>query len=164
MEGMYLDYRVTSDGLIYRKKGNKPMRTYSLPSGYKTVGLSMKNWRGSKAVHRIIAETLLPNPSNLSDVDHINGVKSDNRLENLRWVTHGENIRLSYKSGRRSAKGEMNARCKITEEQVHEICKLLALGHKPSKVRDMGYPYIQVRSIKQGQNWRHISNQYNFCK
>ena len=157
---MYLDYRVTSDGLIYRKKGSKPMKTYSLPTGYQTVGLSMKSWRGSKAVHRIIAETLLPNPYNLSDVDHINGDKSDNRLKNLRWVTHGENIRLSYKSGTRSAKGERNARCKTTEEQVHEICRLLALGYKPSKIRDMGHPYTLVRSIKQGKNWSYISKKY----
>jgi hypothetical protein len=160
VEGMYLDYKVTSDGLIYRKGSDMPMKTYSLPTGYKTIGLSMKGWRGSKAVHRIVAETLLPNPNNFSDVDHINGDRSDNRLENLRWVSHGENIRLSYESGRRSAKGMMNARCKITEEQVHEICKLLVLGHKPSEIRDMGHPYIQVRSIKQGKNWSYISKEY----
>lgn len=160
MEGTCLGYRVFSNGTIYKKMIDAPLKAYPLPTGYMIVGLRVNGRSRSRSVHRMVAEALLPNPNKLSDVDHINGNRADNRLENLRWVSHGENIRLSYESGRRSAKGEMNARCKTNEETVHKICKLLALGHKPSKIRDMGYPYIQVRSIKQGKNWGYISKEY----
>jgi hypothetical protein len=46
----------------------------------------------TRYVHRLVAETFIPNPEGYPDVDHINGVKSDNRVENLRWVTRGENL------------------------------------------------------------------------
>lgn len=50
------------------------------------------------SIHRLVAETFIPNPNNYSDVDHINGNTQDNRVENLRWCTHQQNIHYSYKT------------------------------------------------------------------
>jgi hypothetical protein len=49
--------------------------------------------------HRVIAEQFLPNVDNLSDVDHINHIRNDNRLDNLRWVTHQDNMRNKSRYG-----------------------------------------------------------------
>ena len=43
--------------------------------------------------HRIIAETFIPNPNNFKEVDHISGIRNDNRLKNLRWVSHSMNMK-----------------------------------------------------------------------
>lgn len=63
--------------------------------GYLQVGVPRK---GMALVHRIVAETFIENPRGCREVDHINRDKLDNRVENLRWVTHEENMSNSDKS------------------------------------------------------------------
>jgi hypothetical protein len=59
---------------------------------YLQVGLHKEKKRYCYRVHRLVIETFLPNPENKTEVDHINRNKQDNRIENLRWATHSENV------------------------------------------------------------------------
>tara|TARA_B100000035_G_C20671540_1_gene409824 strand:- start:62 stop:556 length:495 start_codon:yes stop_codon:yes gene_type:complete len=81
---------ITEDGKIFDKDGE--VHQYLKKSGLR----GQKYWTTKKygAVHRLIASTFIPNPDNKSEVDHINGIATDNRLENLRWVTQEENKAL----------------------------------------------------------------------
>lgn len=76
--------------------------------GYVIVQLQVGNQRKWSRVHRLVAEAFIPNPENKPAVDHINTIKSDNRVENLRWVTTKENANnpITIEKNRRSQTGK----------------------------------------------------------
>lgn len=59
--------------------------------GYYEVSLYKNGKREHKSIHRLVAEAFIPNPQNKQCVDHINGIRNDNKVENLRWCTQQEN-------------------------------------------------------------------------
>ena len=83
------DYHVFKDGSVWRetKKKCTLMKGWRTSKGYHCVSINRK----SVEVHRLVALTHIPNPDNKEQVDHINRVRHDNRVENLRWVTRKEN-------------------------------------------------------------------------
>ena len=84
------NYQITEDGRVWNKKREKWL-TQVIVGGYKKVQL-WNNGKGKQvSIHRLIADAFIPNPDNKPCIDHINTIKTDNRIENLRWCTHKEN-------------------------------------------------------------------------
>lgn len=77
----------------------KNMKIRTLKTGYGQVCIWIGNSRRNFYVHRLVAITFIPNPENKPEVNHINGIKTDNRVENLEWNTRKENINHAWKNG-----------------------------------------------------------------
>jgi hypothetical protein len=84
------NYKISTDGQIINKVG-KIKSTWLNNAGYLTVTLVKNSKIYCRLVHRLVAETYIPNPNNYSDVDHINGNKLQNNVENLQYLTHLDN-------------------------------------------------------------------------
>jgi len=86
------NYIVHSDGSIWSNISNKFLKPSKHPKGYLKVILDKKCY----SVHRLVAEKYIPNPNNLPEVNHKNNIKSDNRIENLEWVTGRQNVKHRF--------------------------------------------------------------------
>ena len=87
----YVIHGVGSVLRIYKNK-TKELKPYKDKYGYMVVNLCENGKVKQFKVHRLVALQFIPNPENKKCVDHINGIRDDNRLENLRWLTHKENL------------------------------------------------------------------------
>lgn len=80
----------TENGKTQLWKGEK-IKPTKQKNGYLNVYMRINGKRCVRKLHRLVAETFIPNPENKHEVDHIDGNKENNKVENLRWVTHKEN-------------------------------------------------------------------------
>ena len=114
------NYYINEFGTIINKnkKNPKPMKCYTKPSGYQQIQLGRN--KPPQYVHRLVAETFIPNPDNKTQVDHIDGNKSNNCVNNLRWVTPHENdMAFGYENRKKAKHKEIIAFNNHTNELLH---------------------------------------------
>ena len=95
----------------------------SKSNGYFVVNLNKDKKNKSFRVHRLVASAFIPNPENKPFVNHKNGIKIDNRIENLEWCTPKENTSHAVNAGLFSSKGEKNGRCILTAKKGSQNTK-----------------------------------------
>lgn len=161
LDVIYLcNYRVTSGGDIYNIKTGRKLKPWIDKQGYYTIRLA-----GSKNlyVHRIVAQLFIPNPENKKEVNHKDGIKTNNSISNLEWLTRNQNIQHAYDIGimhgplgHKNKIGTLHHNVKLTEAQVLEIRKI----GKNKTLKELSEVYkVSFKTISKILNrkrWKHI--------
>lgn len=155
-------YAVSDRGRIMRTSGATGGKIVT-PSidrkGYLNIRLSKDDCRISRGVHRVVAMAFVGPCPKGRQANHKNGVKTDNRAENLEWVTPRENTAHSIKILEKSRTGESNANAKLTEDQVRSLLadsRTAPRGWVRCKAMELGVTDRLVYSILRGKRWRHL--------
>lgn len=155
-------YYVREDGNVIGKTGVVLVQTINKRNGYHYVSIKVDGKFVTRRVHRLVAKNLIDNPNNLPEVNHIDGNKSNNHVNNLEWVTSSQNKRHSVDILGNNV-GITHGMASITEEQVHEICKMLSSGYQNTYISEKLNVSVHIISdIRSRSNWTHISKDYKF--
>lgn len=105
-------------------------------------------------MHRMVAELFIPNPKSLPTVNHKNGDKTDNRVENLEWMTYKDNSKHFF-GGPRSWRGAKHHRTSLSEDDAIDIrCLNFLFGVSQKKLTAI-YGHC-VQAICEGRTWTHV--------
>lgn len=147
-------YKVTEDGKIINAKTNRVLHQYKGKNGYLICQFGGK----TRLVHRVILSAFIPQPKEKEFVNHIDGNKSNNSLNNLEWCTRGENMKHAYSHNLKSSKGENNGRCKLLKSDVDYIRKVYIRGdHEYGELglaKKFGVSRTTIGAVICKQNWK----------
>ena len=132
-EGLYLIDNLGNVVSCPRNQGSRFVNQYKIIGtkinrhGYKEVALSKNGKTKTVLLHRLIAAHFVENPNNYPCVNHKNGIKSDNRIENLEWCTRSQNTKHAYENNHGGFRDFANAGLKaINEKAQYVVVRLIA--------------------------------------
>ena len=170
INGEMTRYEVSTDGNVFsiNKDGTeKKLKHFITDDGYHRVVIHLHGVKYTKQVHRLVATAFIPNPNNKPQVNHINGDKNKNYVENLEWATPKENIVHAWKTGlSHPAYCENHPNAVYTDNQIHKVCQELVKNQLTMmEIAELtGVTYTVVKQIRTHIIWNHISSQYDFSK
>ncbi len=169
IEGYEGIYRISNKGRVFalpknrtgRGGSDRPYKGKTLKRslsqfGYMRVALTRNRELRTFQVHRLVTMGFIHNPENKPEVNHINGIKDDNRVENLEWVTRSENHIHAHKNGLKIPKcGEDHCMAKLNEFQVRVIRKCPDFKNTElAKIFNVDTSHIG--NIKKRKTWKHV--------
>lgn len=153
----WTNYEVSNLGNI-RRIDTRVLKTLTLADmGYLTVRLHKNNYSKLFYVHRLVLVSFVGESPVDWVCNHRNGIKTDNRLENLEWVTEKQNMKHAKEMGLMNfARGEQIGKARLTEADVRFI-RTSKLG-KISLARLLDVDESTIRAVRTGKTWRHVKD------
>lgn len=162
-------YYVSSEGrvkvidridTIGRHKKGHILKQYYDRCGYKRIAFNIvvdgKIKFINKFIHQLVAKAFIPNPNNYTQVNHIDGNKTNNCVSNLEWCSAKENVQHSLKTGLRKT-GENTVQARFTNAEVLEIRNMLANGISQAQIaRHYNCPYSTIKNIARKRSWNYL--------
>jgi hypothetical protein len=152
-------YQVSNLGRVKSLRKRIILKPLKLRKGYLGVEFRESNKRKHFRVHRLVALVFIPNPENKPEVNHKDGIKSNNHVDNLEWCTASENVQHAYDTGLKKPNiGEINGRSKLTEQQAIEIRNKITgkRGEISRLAREYGVHHKTIIRLLNRVSWTHI--------
>lgn len=150
-------YGITKEGKIWNYRREHWLNPTKEKEGYLVVSLRREKRRQYR-VHRLVAQAFIQNSKNLPDVNHKNGVKTDNRSRNLEWCTSSFNIRHAIRTGLRDHRGERNWNHRWTKQQILEMRRQYSgkYGQLSELARKFHTTPSRILEIVTRKTWKHV--------
>lgn len=153
-------YEVSTFGRIKNIQTGRIRKPQLNRDGYFYMHLMITNVKTRNIkVHRMVADTFLPKIDGKRFVDHIDGVKTNNSLSNLRWCSFQENIDFAWELGTYNNRGENHGMSKLKINDVIDIKIMQKAGVYTGRfISDIfGVNECCISDIKQGRTWMHVN-------
>lgn len=151
------EYNISSYGRVHSRRNNVYLRQHDDGHGYLKVTLWVDGIQMSYKVHRLVAEVFVGAPSPWLTVNHIDGVKKNNNVTNLEWMTKSENTSEAWKQGQ-MVRGEATSQAILNDHTVEEIKLLFVENELNNKqIAELyGVERGTIGKIRQLKTWKHI--------
>jgi hypothetical protein len=155
-------YKRSRDGreqVVTRTLPGKLIKAQHHHTGYAEIGFRIDRKRTRILIHRAVAMAFVPGYENGLVVNHINGIKTDNRSENLEWVSMARNTQHAWETGLVDLHGENQPTHKLTSKRVTYIRKLLNQGISAHTLAIVaGVSPSTIEFIRSGKRWASLEN------
>ncbi len=119
---------ISSKGRVISLIQDREITPFVSNRGYKRVALCFDSKQKAVSVHRLVAEAFIPNPNGYTDVDHIDGNKLNNNVDNLQWISRAENIKKAGNARNEGAKSVICVETGKVYKSVHQASKELHIA------------------------------------
>lgn len=159
IKGFEKHSKISSTGKVWSYFSKRERKINIDKFGYTHLLFNGKNTRKNYSIHKLVALHFIPNPNKYTQINHKDGNKLNNNVENLEWCTIAENNKHARVNGLQNIKGIKNPRACISEEQVRQIRNIkklypnftyLQIGKIAKCSRDV------VGGIVKNKTWKHI--------